>query len=239
MRELKKGIKNMKNKLLIALLALVLVLSLASCGGSKNPAGDNIPKYDAVSLANWQNYAIVYPDSADGSETAAFENFRTAIAEKYGTNLRVESDFLIPGEEAPVGTLEILIGETNRPESKTAIEGLKANDYTIRFINNRLVLIGGSGAATYEAVNFAINNLFADAGVTYPAGDEFIVRSEYRLDTLTIGGVDIANFQIVRGDGMNASERLMLDNLQAAIADACGVKVKIVTAKDEAITKRD
>lgn len=117
------------------MLAFVLIFTLVACGGKKTPDnGENIPKYDKATLADWQNYTIVYPDSAVDAETLAFNLFRESVISKYAANLRVESDFLIPGDEPPVGTLEILIGETNRPETAAAIEGLRANDYTVRLI---------------------------------------------------------------------------------------------------------
>lgn len=80
-----------------------------------------------------------------------------------------------------------------------------------------------------------VNNLLSDAGLQYPANEDFAVTGNYRLDNITIGGVDISKFQIVRGTGMSASERLMVGNLQNAIADACGARMNVVTSTaDEA-----
>ena len=102
----------MKKRIAILLLVLaVTVLALVSCGKKpvegEDPAanGENIPKYEKVELVDWQNYMLVYPESAASEETLAVELFENSVTEKYNVTFRMESDFLLPGEEAPVGTL--------------------------------------------------------------------------------------------------------------------------------------
>ncbi len=226
----------MKKTRIIALLCLfVLVLSLASCGGNKPDAGSDVttlPTYKTKLLDGWQNYTIVYPDDASVTISSAFAELRSVINEKYGVSLPVKSDFKLPYEELPVGTLEILIGETNRPESIAVREAIKSNDYVIELSSNRLVIVGGSEEATAEAVAHVIDYLLKDDGLNIPESDRFAVIGNYTVGTLTINGVHIQEYQLVRGSGMNASERLMMSQLQEVIASVSGYKLNLAMPSD-------
>ncbi len=221
----------MKKRIPLLLLCIFLVISLASCGGNNN---DNKPTYNTLEIPNWQNYVITYPSDASATISDAFKTLSDAITEKYGVSLRISDDFMIPGEEAPVGTLEILVGETNRQESVTTRADIKSNDYVIKFEGNRLVIIGGSEATTVEAVNYYVENLLGDNGLLYP-DQSYEIRGTYRVDKLTVNGVDISEFQIVRGAGMNISERLLASMIQTEIANACGVVIPLVMPSDSEI----
>jgi len=233
-----------KTKLLAILFALVLVLALVSCGGNKNPVDTKAPDgpevtqepavteppkptYAMTPFSNWQEYTITYEDGAAEVVSSAFVQFNLKLNEKYGFTPRAESDFLIPGETAPEGTLEILVGKTNRPESIQAYENLKANDYFIGMINNRLVITGGSDKATAEALNYFIMFLMEADCLYYPT-EGYTYTADYVVDKLTIGGVDISEFVLVRGNGMSSGDRNMVNYLCDVIADICGANLQMV-----------
>jgi len=226
-----------KSKILLLLLALVVVVSLVSCGGKKPPVeGTEVtdpveteppaPTYDKTLLADWQGYTLVFPEGTSEAVSSAFYGLTSAIVEKYGSLSKVSSDFLMPGETVPEGTLEVLFGATNRPESIQAGESLLANDYYIGLVNNRLVITGGSDKATAEAINHFASYLLGDEGFMYPT-EAYVYESDYAVDKLTIGGVDISEFVIVRGAGMSAGDRMLVDYARDLIADICGVSLKI------------
>ena len=233
-----------KTKLLAILFVFVLVLALASCGGNKNPVETNAPDgpevtqepvvtepprptYAMTPFSNWQEYTITYEDGAADVVSAAFVQFNLKLNEKYGFTPRAESDFLIPGETAPEGTLEILVGLTNRPESVQAYESLKANDYFIGMINNRLVIVGGSDKATAAALEHFMNYLMEADSLYYPT-DGYTYAADYIVDKLTIGGVDISEFVLVRGNGMSSGDRNMVSYLCEVVADVCGANLQMV-----------
>ncbi|MBE6695148.1 MAG: DUF1565 domain-containing protein [Ruminococcaceae bacterium] len=237
-----------KTKLLAILFVLVLVLALVSCGGNKNPVETNGPEvtqepvvtepprptYEMTPFSNWQDYTIVYKDEAAAVVSGAFVQFNLKLGEKYNFIPRAESDFMIPGESAPVGTLEILVGLTNRPESTQAYESLKANDYFIGMINNRLVIVGGSDNATAAALEYFMLYLMEADGLYYPTAG-YTYEADYVVDKLTVGGVDISEYVLVRGNGMSTSERNMIDFLCQSVADICGVNLKMIlpSAKEQ------
>lgn len=219
-----------RSKLLALLLVLVmLVVALVSCKGN-----DTKPKYKKSLLEGWDQYSLVYSSTAGSSVTDKFMNLTMQLKEKYGTMLSPSSDFLMPGEEAPTDTFEILIGNTNRQESQDVFATLKSNDYFIGVVNNRLLIIGGSDRATAEALVHFTDYLLADDGIYYPE-EGYTYKYDYKVDTLTIDGVDISEFVIVRGNGMNNDDRLMVNYLQDVISNVCGVNVPIVIPSTEEI----
>ncbi len=62
-----------------------------------------------------------------------------------------------------VSDKEILIGLTNREESQTAYKELNYMDYTIRTMNGKIVVLGGSPLATQNAVNAFSELLTSDS----------------------------------------------------------------------------
>ena len=220
-----------KTKLLAIFFALVMVLALTACGGNKNPAEGSKPTYATESLANWQDYTITYMEGASDVVSDAFIQFNLKLNEKYGFTLRANSDFLMPGETVPEGTLEILVGLTNRPESIEIYESLKANDYFIGMMNNRLVIVGGSDKATAAALDYFAAYLMGSDGLDYPTAG-YTYNADYHVDKLTIGGVDISEFVLVRGSGMSNSDRKLINILCEKIADICGVSLETVQSGD-------
>ncbi|MBE6696238.1 MAG: hypothetical protein E7587_07275, partial [Ruminococcaceae bacterium] len=237
-----------KTKLLAILFALVLVLALVSCGGSKDPVDTKAPDgtqepvvtepprptYARELFANWQEYTIVYEEGASDVVSNAFVQFNLKLKEKYNSAIRTNSDFLMPGETAPEGTLEILVGNTNRTESAQVYEKLKANDYFIGMVNNRMVIAGGSDKATAAALEHFMNYLMEADGVYYPT-DGYTYEADYVVDKLTVGGVDISEFVLVRGNGMSVNNRNMVNYLCETVANICGVDLEMVlpSAKEQ------
>ena len=223
-----------KTRLLAILFALVMVLALVSCGGPKNPIETEPPRptYARELFANWQEYTIVYEDGATEVVSNAFVQFNLKLSEKYNTTIRANSDFLIPGQTVPEGTLEILVGLTNRPESIQTYENLKANDYFIGMINNRMVIVGGSDKATAAALEHFMNYLMEADGLYYPT-DGYTYEADYVVDKLTVGGIDVSEFVLVYGSEMSEGDRNLVSYLCETVANVCGVKLETALSSEE------
>ena len=213
-------------KLLLTLLILSTLVCIFSCGKV-----DDVPKFDSSQLDGWQSYTIIYPEGADITVSNAFSKLASSVKEKTGTSLKMDSDFVIPSKTIPTDTLEILVGSTNRQESVNALKSIRSEDFIITFENNRLVITGGSSSATAKAVDFYVSYMLTSSGLTFPT-EAVTVKSEYPLDTLTIGGVDVSEFVIVRGTEMSATDKSLCSLLQRKISLLCGVNVPVVNAKD-------
>ena len=160
----------MKKKFRISriLVALLLALSsLVACTAS--PSGNN-----ATSEPNGEVEKVTYHIIADGSsdftiirpqeiEHELFDRvrqLRRSMEESYGVTVRSESDRNTNGSQsAPIesdsGVHEILIGATNRAESRSVAEEYKAlHGYVIKVTNGKIVLWGNDLLQTLEAIAY-------------------------------------------------------------------------------------
>ena len=185
-----------------------------------------VPVYGKELFENWNEYSIVFPNDANSAFSDAFLNLNLAFKEKYGKMLSVSSDYLPGGSTVPQGTLEILVGPTNRAESIQIYETLSANDYFIGMVNNRLLIIGGSDRADEAAMQHFISYLMGTEGIYYPK-DSYTYKSDYTVDTLTIGGVDISKYTIVIGNGLTSGEKKTVSYLREVIADISGANIEL------------
>ncbi len=187
-------------KALMAVLAFMLsVVLLAGCGddGSGMNKGDNgssgsSPKDIYVQkVADIAEYKIVRPENGD-VEKKALVALNAGFKERLGINLKAATDY--SGSSGK----EILIGATNRPESKEAAEGLRMGDFKICQKGDKIVIVGGSEKALMDAVDFAIEYLMCVERNSFdvPVKDGFTRKINYISDKISVEGVDIGEFKI-------------------------------------------
>ncbi len=176
------------------ILSLVLVvLMLAGCFvacDSTDDANKEQPEQGAAAAENLElqlvntgapQYVIIY-DYKAGPQTKnavitmveAFKDFLNCEVEakECYSDREVEEDF--------VQSKEILIGNTNRPESAQVADGMKANDYDIDVIGQKVVIAGGSDAAIAKAVAGFLG------GFVYEQGDKNEVRKNGKKFSLMV-----------------------------------------------------
>ena len=171
----------MKNAVRIISLILVLVFAFTACS-DKNEGTGTEANSEYHTIDNIGEYTIIRSDDANDDTKRASVAIYNAIKEKFGVELSIGSDFVKNGEQIPVGTKEILVGYTNRPES----EAHRYSDYTVCYVNDRIVINGGSAAAVTEAVNWFIANCIKDT-VTVPS-TAYKYSATYALDGVSVSG---------------------------------------------------
>lgn len=182
-------VKPMKRSLaVLILLTFIAILMLASCAESK-------PKVETSELAGWQSYSIIRSDTNSAATQGAIA-LRKGIAEATGVELALSTDFVKRGEETPTGTLEILVGTTNRPESESE---LLYADWEIELVNDRLAIRGGSAEAISAAVEWYLESCVQKSGLSVPS-EMYQVKGEYPWKDITIGGASLSDFKIVSED---------------------------------------
>ena len=219
--------------ILFVLLALLVPASmLAGCGGN----GDTTPAVTTAppaptELANLSEYVVVYPYDPPAAVFRAAREVRDAIQAATGVSLSLREDFVGAGA-VPVGTLEILIGVTNRPESTSHYLGKE--DYGVYFENGRLVISGGTTEAILRAVELFKEGYLTDGKLKLPATPD-ILRGDYPVKDATLLGTTIYDYVIVRDNDNIAAATL----LQARIADATGAVLPIYTQRQATNTDRE
>ena len=153
------------------------------------------------------SFTIVRADEADGMTVNVAIDLHTELNRVYNSKVGLSSDISIHRE--PDGTVvndkyEILVGDTNRPESIAARAELEASDtednYIICVKGKKLVILGKNGSSTKYAVGLFLEKYLGTAGqaLVIPA------------DTLLTGSGTASSLPLTEG----AELRIMTFNLR-------------------------
>ncbi len=115
------------------LVVVLLVGLFTGCDTKEQSVSDANIMQDGKGL-----YTIVRGQDASDAVINSVVELNKAIAQKTGVSLAVSTD----RDEANDESCEILIGKTNRPESKAVLKTLSENSYAVAIRNNKVVIIG-------------------------------------------------------------------------------------------------
>ena len=118
---------------------------------------------------------------------------------------------------------EILIGFTCREESKAAMDDLGDDDFSITYVNNKIVVAAHNADRLEEAVNFLVEKLLKVEGKKLLYVGDYIYRSDSEM---MIGeGESIADYKIVCG---HDNLYMAAYEIQTYIKDKYGAELKII-----------
>lgn len=157
------------SSLILALCLVFCLFSFVSCndntgdnGGASsnnqtsnnNQASNNDQASEETGkIIDLSEYVVVIPDNSSTTVDYAAQNFVSLVEEKTGAALKIVEDSVAPVQK------EILIGNTNREESKTQ-STLEKMQYLL-FVRNEKIVIQGSGiyigAACGDFLNKYVN----------------------------------------------------------------------------------
>ncbi|MBO5746655.1 MAG: family 16 glycosylhydrolase [Clostridia bacterium] len=193
-------------KVLSTVIALLLCLVLfAGCGGGKKddaaskPLGDGIFSTADVKFIDENGesvYEIIRGEvDSDGIAMGAYLFKR--MKQVLGTSTKNVSDI-----EDGTDKYEILVGNTNRAESKQARQyliesvGGRVNDFIICTIGKKLVIYGMNGESLQAACEYFINNYVKADGVK--GGIKHVFKTEGDFPEATVNGTKLGNFCFVK-----------------------------------------
>lgn len=137
----------MKRRLLSLLLCICMLMStgllLASCNK------DDVGKTEGVSL---DGYRVVYGQEAMASTVTYFTDFAGNLKRSIEGSISVKK-VSATATLSDAEDREILIGNTNRPETKTALEKIEGHGYIIDKIGEKIVLVGTTNIFTTLALD--------------------------------------------------------------------------------------
>ncbi len=197
----------------------VLPAVLAACTKNEGPevstpvvTTEEPAPAELVLFGGSETYNVIRGTYANESVLDALKKLRKAIAAKFGDIWQgittedweqgVGKDDIVDNDNA-----EILVGLTNRRESHTVHESLDENEYTIRAVGKKLVIIGSDDYATIQALTEFISKYIE------PAGADKLVLS---ADTNDMGTASLRKIPI----NENAEYRIMSWNLGGGIGNA-------------------
>lgn len=192
-----------RTTLLPILLVPLLALSLLSCGNGTEPpvtsgsgGVESDPAADRLSLTQC---TVIYGASDPTGVASSAKKIKTRMLSKTGIQVTCSDDRAEPSE------YEILIGNTNRPESAVAAQRLTESGhcYVVMRIGNKVVIAGTDGDAIIRGCQYFANKLLpTDGGTHIPMKEDFCYMDRFDTDTLwnsSLGGFEILQNTVVYG----------------------------------------
>ena len=190
-----------------------------------------------VTVEGLANYVLVYSADATDEVASAAGTIVAAFATKFDVTLKTRTDDYIDRTgELVIEEYEILLGDTNREESKEFLSGLKYKDKGYALVGKK-ICIGAHDFYTTASIasEFAsfIRKSDKKADVFFDESMNTVKPAEYNYGAMTVDGANISEYRIVYPDG-SGLEQVMATKVRRAIAESCGVLVEIVSDTAEA-----
>ncbi len=202
----------MKRLFSMLLIFTICFTLLTACGKKDDASSDaaatempsDIFSTDAVNFIDSDGLAVYSFVRAESLNREPFD----ATQEFYRVYRDLTSDgksaknFLDADREYDEEAYEILIGNTNRPESKKALEFLKSHnsarvdDFLIGSIGKKIVVVANNDQALIKGINYFSENLISG---TYESGLYHFNYTDTDSKT-TVNGTEIGKFTIIRPD---------------------------------------
>ena len=229
--------RNIYSILYILLAAALLLPLLASCGEETPPEVETtteevtepVEELQPVVYAGGEHeYAIIRSDKASDEITDAALTLRASIQNKTKKDIALRTDLIAPKAGYDDTPYEIVVGETNRPETAEVLPTLLYLDYTICRKGTKIVILGGSDAATVNGVLYFISNLLSADGVF--DGEDYIHRGTYPVSSIKINGTDVSDYTLVFPLKNSTTYADALGVLTQRVAQLCGIRMKTAAA---------
>ncbi|MBO5745762.1 MAG: family 16 glycosylhydrolase [Clostridia bacterium] len=194
-------------KLALLLCFVLLVTMFAGCGGkgkdkdaTGNTVGDGIFSTETVNFKDENSeatYIIIRSDNASAEVSTA----ALTVFQKYKKGLGASPKNLTDSTDG-TDKYEILVGDTNRPESAKAKQYLSEKvggrhlDYIICSIGKKIVIYGATDTATTNAATYFIENYLK--GDTVSGGIKYTFATEGNFKDVTVNGVALGKYTIIR-----------------------------------------
>jgi len=192
--------KNLK-KIIILLLCAILVVGTAGCTTTTTKV---ITDADIVGSDGRFIYTVVFPKGTeDDNLKREITNLSKQLRETFDIRVDAGSDEKIAEPETEA--FEILIGNTNREESKNALDYLNSTrlntleDYLIKVMGEKIVIVANSNEVLIKALRYFTTTYAIGYAEFTPLGDgyEYIFKQEYAVNDATIAGTTIRDYSIV------------------------------------------
>ena len=172
----------MKKKWILVLLSLLLCLTLCACAGDNGDTQEGSdttaptdtqaettpPVADILLQGGAEDYVIVFPSKASADLKEIMKSMSDGAKTATGKKLEYHTD---ETKNNPEVAKEILLGVTNRDESKASLEQITGYGYRIEVIGEKLVITGSNDTFLQDAVTELMKAWTAADGKLAVKGD--------------------------------------------------------------------
>ena len=212
----------MKLKRILAAVLALMTLLLAACNSNQNEDTDTAEPAVTIGASELSEYTVVVREDVSVEEKTAVTDLVKKIYEKFGTMLKIVDDAISKSDK------EILVGDVNREETKSARADMKYDDYFLGIVDEKLLVVGGSESATAAAIQklCEVVDANADSDIFFDNGvDMQNYKHSYTHEDIKINGTSVSEYTIMYADKGSRREATMAQALQKAIISVCGVEV--------------
>jgi len=234
----------MKKLLCLILAILFISLTFTACNRSDNtsdgngnltndPPAEEKPPLE-ISLEALSGYTVIRADECGGDIISAVNELVNAINDTYGISLPKGDDFYREGYNT-ISEFEIIVGATNREESKSFLSKLKCEDFGYEIIGKKLVIAGHSPEMTVKAVEHFKENVLKSAAESVFFSNEskyLYKKTDYAADKVMLNGTELSNYTIVYPFSNKNNEKAFATMLKNKIMDMSGYYLNIENDKN-------
>lgn len=242
-------VRRLPRSLSVTLATILLaLLSIASASCSNGGAGSESSTAEAeetaapvvsIAVSDLEKYRFVRPEVTSADLSQAFMFVHSEFDAATGSYSEQADDYYRAGiPELEMKPYEILIGNTNRPESQAFVSTLRINDYGYVVVGTKIVIAGGNDKGTVAAVDAFVENIIkryaADSTreVFLSTEDDMIFRAEYQNDSLELCQTDVRNWTVVYSKSGKLGEKIAAGRLAESISNIGGFAVNACSEKD-------
>ena len=177
-------------RLLASILTICILLSSCAKGNtdvneeSATPSVDTeaqeIDLSDYVKISDGQ-YTLIRPDNANDNVIDIFKIIHGELSNLMGSTFPTNNDWVNRGESVPQNNKEILLGVTNRDDSKSAYNALGDKEYSLSITEDHIIIVGKDDLSLYYGVN-----RFLDEMVVCIDGQLYVPADMNAKDTYTL-----------------------------------------------------
>lgn len=213
--------------LALAIIAAAIVWVVLGGQRGEEPETPEDPEesYAQISSEDISKYTLIC--AAGTSDKSQYWKLRSQIEKMCGVKPVAELDCNIAASE-----YEILVGNTNREESKNFLSNLLWDDYGYAIVGNKIVIAGHTDEGTTGALKQFLKHIKGEGHETifFSNKNQYLFRHPYISDTFMLNGIDVSRAKIVVNGGNNNLQ--IAQTLSQKSRELCGRSPKIVTDFD-------
>ena len=217
-------------KLLFAILAVLLVLSFASCNDGTAETVETTEAPPLRELISLEGYTFVYPATASKEIVAAVRSLSDEINASFGIRLQHTNDWMAIAPEEPLKTddKEILIGATNRAESVEAQAEAGGNfTFSVFQTGSKIVICGGSEEALLRGIEHFREMLTNEGKAVIEKDYSFSQNFVDEAISADSAAVRLASeYEIVFPAISNSGEKAIAEEIAAALLEKTDISPK-------------
>ena len=188
----------------VLVCAAMIVTSLALFASCRKTEAAN--KDNKILVANGESeYVIIRPEKVSKELLDIMLDLHRFVQEKTGYDFDVESDWVRNKDEIDPNAKEILVGNTNRPETQEVIDSLEPNSWAVVDKGNKIVICANNDSLLYVAIDWFLQNC-VDAQNKTVKIEKKLFKNEGFGNALPISVCGISNYQIVYPKGNKSLE---------------------------------